>query len=130
MPPAELNRGLASPGDDYPNLDELLRQLPFADAGARIATIQRLILPHLWELYRGIRDEQGEFYSALAIREFAYSMAVGLTGRHYVNSGRGEVMPDVVALAGGQKKLPTDQPGGETSSATDPPESAPDTEAQ
>ena len=123
MPSAELNRGLPSPGDDYPNLDELLRQLPSPAAGFFVADVQRKILPFLWKLFDGVRDKQGEFHSSLRVRDIAYSMAVDLTGAHFENSGRGEVMPDVVALAGGQKEPPASGPSGESS--TDPPESAP-----
>ena len=117
-PQSGQSAGKGQAGEDYPNLDELLRQLPSPAAGFFLAQIQEKMLPRLGRFFQGVRDDQGKLLSGLDVRDIGYDVAVNLIGMR-------QVMPDVVALAGGQKQLPTGQPGGETSTATDSLESAP-----
>jgi hypothetical protein len=115
MHPGELIAAESSPGDDYPNLDELLRKLHSRAAGFYVVNSQTKILPVLWKMLRGVRDQQGEFYSSLHVREVAYNVSYDLTRLHYKNEGLGDVMPDVVTLAGAKSR--TIQPAHEPEAA-------------
>jgi hypothetical protein len=116
MAPGELVLPGSSPGEDYPNLDELLRQLPAAAAGHQISEIQRKILPRLGRYFLGKRDVKGECVSGVSVREIAYDIALNLLVNRRQKNNLG-AMPDVVTLAGGVKASSKRQNSDESSTA-------------
>ena len=110
-------------GDDYPNLDELVRQMP--SEGSAIVSIQEtVIMPYLWNKLRGCHDRAGEFVSGTEVRRIAFTMAVEWM-RYYLST-ESLVLPDVAALAGAPRaETPGNPPGNSSRPAADAVESAP-----
>jgi hypothetical protein len=117
----------SSPGDDYPNLDTLFRQLPSPVRGHQIFRVQVNILPSLGSYLLGKCDDNDKRISGVLVREIAYDFALNVVAKAHEDDDL-RAIPDVVALAVGTKD-PPGRPDSERPSAAESHESDPCTQA-